>query len=99
VTKIDGLASFSGPNEITVDGPDGKRTLTADHIVIAVSRRRAGPRVSSVFFSSSSLFRSDDRPPVCGDALTPVRCRRRTSARILSRAGRRRAPDSGDAGQ
>lgn len=64
VTKIDGLASFSGPNEITVDGPDGKRTLTADHIVIAVGGEPLIPEMpgSEHMIDSDGFFELEEMP-------------------------------------
>jgi NAD(P) transhydrogenase len=43
VELIYGEASFSGPHELTVPGPKGKNTLSADYIVIAVGARPDTP--------------------------------------------------------
>ena len=43
VELIYGEASFSGPHELTVPGPKGKKTLSSDYIVIAVGARPDTP--------------------------------------------------------
>ncbi len=58
VALLIGSASFTGPNEISIDGPEGERTaVTADNIVIAVGTRPARP--SSVEFDGATIVDSD----------------------------------------
>ncbi|GAA1462754.1 Si-specific NAD(P)(+) transhydrogenase [Williamsia maris] len=58
VALLIGSARFTGPHEISIDGPDGERKeITADHIVIAVGTRPARP--NSVEFDGATIVDSD----------------------------------------
>lgn len=58
VDLIWGRATFIGPNQVEVDGPNGVETIEADRFLIAVGTRPAKP--PSIPFDSSTVITSDD---------------------------------------
>lgn len=60
VTVIEGLAAFSGPNSVTVQGAE----YTADHILIAVGGKPVFPNMEGVehCISSDGFFALDKQP-------------------------------------
>ena len=64
VAQLKGLASFVGPNTVSVSG-DGERTYTAKHILIAVGGKPifpSGEGVAEHSISSDGFFELEDLP-------------------------------------
>ncbi len=52
-----GHASFTGPNEVSIEGPDGIEKVTADKFLLGVGTRPARPE--NVPFNGKTIFTSD----------------------------------------
>ncbi len=52
-----GQASFTGPNEVAIEGPNGIEKVTADRFLLGVGTRPARPE--SVPFNGKTIFTSD----------------------------------------
>lgn len=58
VSYVRGVAKIAGPHTVTVDGPEGPRTLTSDYILVATGSRPYRPK--DIDFEDDRIHDSDE---------------------------------------